>query len=260
MKIGLFDSGLGGLSVLYEARMQLPGHSFLYYADEEHVPYGEKTRAEILRYTMESVACMVEHGCEAIVIACNTATSAAVQELRASYTSPIISMEPAVKLAFDRFGNRKVLVCATPLTLQGEKLRLLLDRVDTEHLATCLPLPELVRFAEREEFTSKRVTAYLQEQFGKYDLADYSSLVLGCTHFNYFKDTMRSLLPKHIQFVDGNAGTVRQLIHRMHEVPDCGEETSPTLEFFISGKRVEDSETLAMYGRLFDRLKMVHRL
>lgn len=97
MKIGIFDSGIGGLSVLYEAMQLLPHEQFIYYADEKHVPYGEKTREEIIGYVDEIIQFMIDHDCKAIVIACNTATSAAVALMRKKYDIPIIGMEPAEK-------------------------------------------------------------------------------------------------------------------------------------------------------------------
>ena len=99
MKIGIFDSGIGGLSVLYEAMQLLPHEQFIYYADEKHVPYGEKTREEIIGYVDEIIQFMIKRDCKAIVIACNTATSAAVSIMRKKYHIPIIGMEPAVKKA-----------------------------------------------------------------------------------------------------------------------------------------------------------------
>ena len=154
MKIGIFDSGIGGLSVLYEAMQLLPHEQFIYYADEKHVPYGEKTREEIIGYVDEIIQFMIDHDCKAIVIACNTATSAAVALMRKKYDIPIIGMEPAVKKAVDLYGNQKVLVCATPITVKGKKMLDLVERVDKDHLVDLVALPKLVRFAEKQEFNS----------------------------------------------------------------------------------------------------------
>ena len=111
MKIGIFDSGIGGLSVLHVAKRLLPHEQFIYYADEKHVPYGEKSKEEIIGYVDEIIQFMINHGAKAVVIACNTATSAAVALMRKKYSLPIIGMEPAVKKAVDLYGNKKVLVC-----------------------------------------------------------------------------------------------------------------------------------------------------
>ncbi|HCB93111.1 MAG TPA: glutamate racemase, partial [Selenomonas sp.] len=215
MKIAFFDSGIGGLSVLHHAMRVLPNESFVFFADEDHVPYGTKTREEVMGFVDEAFGFLTGLGVDAIVVACNTATSVAVQEMRSRYDIPIIGMEPAAKRALDLYGNRRVLVTATPITVKGRKLRLLMENVDKHKLVDLLPLPRLVEFAEKQEFDSEAVREYLAHAFSSYDFSEYSSLVLGCTHFNYFKDVMRSLLPEHVKFVDGNEGTVKELIRRL---------------------------------------------
>ena len=129
MNIAIFDSGIGGLSVLYQAKRMLPEAHFLYYADEDHVPYGEKTREQILTYTDEAVRFLLEQGADAIVLACNTATSVAAATLRDRYPLPIIGMEPAVKLALNQDDTHRVLVILSG----GEVLvRPDLDRIGLE--------------------------------------------------------------------------------------------------------------------------------
>ena len=124
MKIGIFDSGMGGLSVLHRALRMIPEADFLYYADEEHVPYGEKTREQVRGYIDEIIAFMIKKQVDAIVIACNTATSVATKEYRSQFPLPIVGMEPAVKKAVEEYADRpgRILVAATPITIQGDKL------------------------------------------------------------------------------------------------------------------------------------------
>ncbi len=260
MKIAFFDSGLGGLSVLHHARKAIPRADFLFYADEDHVPYGEKSRADILRYVTEAFDFLVGEGADAIVVACNTATSVAITAMRRRCRIPIIGMEPAVKRALDLDGSRRVLVAATPVTVKGEKLRLLLSRIDHRHLVDCIALPRLVTFAEREEFRSESVTGYLREALAPFRLEDYSAFVLGCTHFNYFKDTLRALLPTNVRFVDGNAGAVRELIHELGgeaALPQAGESRT---RCYYSGRPVTDKATLAHIARCMKRLDEVYAL
>ena len=155
---------------------------------------------------------MLERQVKAIVIACNTATSAAIELMRRKYPIPIVGMEPAVKKAVDLGnGDGRILIAATPVTVRGRKMAELVERVDTERRADLLALPGLVQFAERGEFASEAVEDYLRRQLAAFDLNNYSAFVLGCTHFNYFKDTLRRLLPGQVQFVDGNEGTVNRL-------------------------------------------------
>ena len=201
MKIAFFDSGIGGLSVLAEALGRFSGAEFLYFADEDHVPYGTKSRAEIVRLSLDAVGLLVSRGADAVVVACNTATSAAISELRGAFSVPVIGMEPAVKLAADSFGARPTLLIATPLTIAGEKLARLVGRLECETWS--LPLPRLVEFAQDLEFRSPAVRTYLREELAKFELERLGSLVLGCTHFNYFKDILREILPSHVRIIDG---------------------------------------------------------
>ena len=213
MKIAFFDSGIGGLSVLAEALRRFSGVEFLYFADEDHVPYGTKSRAQIVRLSLDAVGFLVSRGAEAIVVACNTATSAAISELRGAFSVPVIGMEPAVKLAADSFGARPTLLIATPLTIAGEKLARLVGRLECETWS--LALPRLVEFAQDLEFDSPAVRAYLQGELGKFELERLGSLVLGCTHFNYFKDVLREILPPHVRIIDGIGGTLNRLASKL---------------------------------------------
>lgn len=237
MKIAVFDSGIGGLSVLHQAMKRLPNEAFLYYADEDHVPYGEKTREQIVQYSEEAVKFLIDKGADAVVIACNTATSAAAAVLRSRYSLPIIGMEPAVKKALDLDPVHRVLVAATPVTIRGDKLKILMEHYDNHHLVDLLPLPKLVRFAEKGIFYGDEVKQYLEEQLKDFDLSEYSALVLGCTHFNLFKAQLRELLPANMSFVDGNKGTVNQLIRKLNET-GAKPEKDPSLHLFSSGREI----------------------
>ena len=199
--------------MLAEALARFSGAEFLYFADEDHVPYGTKSRAQIVRLSLDAVGFLVSRGTEAIVVACNTATSAAISELRGAFSVPVIGMEPAVKLAADSFGSRPTLLIATPLTIAGEKLARLVGRLECETWS--LPLPRLVEFAQDLEFDSPAVRAYLQEELGKFELERLGSLVLGCTHFNYFKDILREILPPYVRIIDGIDGTLNRLASKL---------------------------------------------
>ena len=255
MKIGIFDSGLGGLSVLHQAMKDLPCEQFIYYADEEHVPYGEKTRAEIEGFIAEIINFLLRQNVKAIVIACNTATSVASMEFRSRFRVPIIGMEPAVKKALDLYGDsgKRVLVAATKVTVTGGKMQHLLENVDKSHLADLIALPGLVRFAEKGDFGSEEVENYLREELAQFSLSEYSSLVLGCTHFNFFKETLRKLLPPEVRFVDGNEGTVRQLIRELART-DSLEQLPPSAEYYFSGRRAAQKQDQARLSACLGQL------
>lgn len=234
MKIGIFDSGIGGLSVLHEARKALPGERYLYYADTTHVPYGIKPKEEIRAYIFEAVRFLSDQGCDAVVVACNTATSVAIDDLRATFSLPIIGMEPAVKPAVLAGDHRRVLVFATEMTLKESKFHDLVAKVDNEGLVDYLSLQELVLLSERFEFGEDQVMPYLRARLAQVDAAAYGHVVLGCTHFIYFRPQIRRLFPEGTVILDGNAGTIQHLKRRVAglrpEPPGAG-----CVRFFRSG-------------------------
>ena len=241
MKIAFFDSGIGGLSVLAEALRRFSGAEFLYFADEDHVPYGTKSRAQIVRLSLDAVGFLVSRGADAVVVACNTATSAAISELRGAFSVPVIGMEPAVKLAADSFGSRPTLLIATPLTIAGEKLARLVGRLECETWS--LPLPRLVEFAQDLEFDSPAVRTYLREELAKFELERLGSLVLGCTHFNYFKDVLREILPSHVRIIDGIDGTLNRLASELGgglKLASVEDSSVQTAKFNASGESKPD--------------------
>ncbi|TBL81317.1 glutamate racemase [Paenibacillus thalictri] len=213
MRIAVFDSGLGGLTVLNEAVRLLPNERFVYYADTLHVPYGTKPKHEVKQYIFEAVESLRRYDVKALVIACNTATSIAVKELRETYEFPIIGMEPAVKPAVEtsRADKRRVLVTATPLTLREAKFQELVAKIDEDHLVDSLPLPELVQYCERLQFDDEIIIPYLRDKLAAFNMNEYGAIVLGCTHFPFYREHFRRLLPSHVTIMDGSAGTVKRL-------------------------------------------------
>ncbi|MBR0145889.1 MAG: glutamate racemase [Eubacterium sp.] len=272
MRIGIFDSGIGGLSVLHEAYHQLPDQDYIFYADTDHVPYGKRDPKEIMEYSRECTYFLLDHGVDAVVIACNTATSVAVKQLREEISLPIVSMEPAVKPAVETTEGegRRVLVMATPVALKEARVRTLIERVDEEHRVDLLPMPELVNFAEREQFDTPELLDYLTKQFATVQPEVYSALVLGCTHFNYFKDQYRKFFPADTALIDGNFGTVRHLAHRLgiprQDVPNGDVVFTDTeamlahTTYYTSGRLVEDTETLEHFRRLHNRLEEMRKI
>lgn len=211
--IAFFDSGVGGFTALIEVVKMFPADSFLFYGDTAHVPYGERSIADVRELTEKAVAEIAGYGVKAIVIACNTATSAAAKQLREKYDIPILGMEPAIKPALLATGPsaRRVLLLCTPLTAQGQKLSSLVELIDTEERLDCVPLPGLVTLAEELDFSSSRVMACLEQNILSRPLEQYGAIVLGCTHFVWYRELLRQVLPAHIQLFDGNSGTLKYL-------------------------------------------------
>lgn len=259
MQIGFFDSGIGGITVLHDTLKILPYEDYIYYADTLNVPYGSKSKDEVKKYIFDAAEFIVQKGVKALVIACNTATSVAIEDLRIKYSIPIIGMEPAVKPAVEKNENinKRVLVTATALTLKEEKLRNLITKLDNEHIVDLLPLPELVGFAERFDFSEETVLPYLKEQLLEYDLNKYETIVLGCTHFSFYKDMFRKLLPSNVDIIDGNMGTVKNLKRTLEEI-DSLNEGSSKITFYNSGIEVQDENKLRKYSELFKRLDEIN--
>ena len=212
--IGVFDSGLGGISVVRQIVQDMPHERVLYFGDSANAPYGTKTPREVRRRSFDIMERFRSQGVRAVVIACNTATSAAVNALRDHYDIPIIGMEPALKVACDRgHGKRQhVIVAATPLTLRERKFAVLMDRFKADHTIFPEPCPGLVEIVEHGQLDDHDVVMRtLHGYFDQYDLSSIDSVVLGCTHFVFYRDYFRELLPDTAAIIDGNEGTVRHL-------------------------------------------------
>lgn len=250
-RIGFMDSGFGGITVLSEALRQLPDENYIYYADNEHVPYGNKTKEEVHDYVFQAVDFLVSQGIKALVVACNTATSIAVRDLRSKYSFPIVGMEPAVKPAVENGNGKRVLVLATQLTLQEEKFHNLVQKVDHEHVVDYLAFPELVELAEAMIFDTGRVIPVIREKLAGYNFDNYKTFVLGCTHFPIYKNIFKLVLPQHIDVIDGSNGTVRYLKRLMEEKDILNTSgKGGQISYYDSGIKVENRQRLDVFNRL----------
>lgn len=243
MKIGFFDSGIGGLTVLGHALKILPFAEYIYYADIEHLPYGDKTKSEIKQYVQKGMDYMVKSKVDAVVIACNTATSVAVGKLRKKYSFPIIGMEPAVKpaVAYCKERGKRVLVLATSLTLQEEKFHQLVQRLDATEIVDTMALGGLVKFAEQFKFDTSEVYQYLQKEFAILAIPDYGAVVLGCTHFPLFKKVLQQSFTKETVFFDGSAGTINHLVDILKQ-KGIAPSTDDKIKFVITNGELPPSD------------------
>lgn len=233
--IGVFDSGVGGLTLLHRAQELMPHEHFLYYADSANVPYGNKPTAEIERLVDDAISQMTKHPIKAIVLACNTATSVSAVKLRKTYDLPIIGMEPAVKPAILEGDPRKTLVLATELTLKEKKYKELIKSLNAEDKVDALPMQKLVDYAEEYDFDSPELSRYMRTSFANIDWDQYKSVVLGCTHFLYFKEMFSKYIPSHIHFIDGHDGTINHLANQIARNPFG---TFSKLKCLLSGHEV----------------------
>ena len=216
--IAVFDSGMGGVSVLRQLYRLMPGENYIYFGDSANAPYGVKTTDEIKELTVKNVVNLINKGAKAVVIACNTATAAAAKELREMYTDiPIIGLEPALKPAALSKEHPTVVVLATPLTLREEKFELLHQRFKDEAEVIKLPAPDLVKFVEDDKVDSDEMTEYLERLFKGIDKSKVDCLVLGCTHFPFAKRRLQDFLGSHVEIFNGAEGAARQTKRLLEE-------------------------------------------
>lgn len=231
--IGVFDSGIGGISTLREMIRELPDERFIYYSDAANAPYGTKRTDEVITCVRGVVEKLIQNDIKALVIACNTATGAAAATLRRELSIPVIGMEPALKPASQVRKNGSVLVLATPLTLRQEKFENLMKQYGQG--AVKVPCPGLMEIVEEDD--GARALDYLQELFSRFDLDRVDAVVLGCTHYVFLKEMIRDLLPERIAITDGNAGTARQLKRVLAKADLLNEEGPGCVELQTSGAR-----------------------
>ena len=213
--VGIFDSGVGGISVLRELRAQLPQENVIYYGDTAYAPYGTKPPEAVMARVRQVMAELLNRDVKAVVIACNTATSVAAATLRAEMTLPIIGMEPALKPAHQLRHGGRILVMATPLTLRLPKFEALMARYGEG--ASPLPCPGLMELVEEGKLDGPEIEDYLHHLFAPYRDTPVDAVVLGCTHYVFLHPTLRRLLPAETAILDGNAGAIRQLRRVLEE-------------------------------------------
>ena len=208
-KIGVFDSGLGGLSVLHTLQTILPQESYVYFGDSMNAPYGVKTREDVFELSKAICDALIEKNVKAIVIACNTATSAAVERLRALYDIPIVGMEPAIKPAL-KHATGQIAVLATEMTLKEEKFLKLVESLEDGYRIEKIPAPEWVDCVENHMFDQDYVNVSVKTFLDKY-VPKSNAIVLGCTHFVFLRNVISAYYHGKIEIFDGNMGTALQL-------------------------------------------------
>ena len=216
--IAVFDSGVGGVSVLRELRALLPRERFYYFGDSANAPYGRKTTEEVRALTLAAGKKLLEdHDCKALVVACNTATAAAITDLRERYPDRIIvGIEPALKLACDRHPGGTIGIMATDVTLREQKLAALMERVKRDCTVLRVQAPGVVELVEAGKCDTAEAVALMETLLGPY-AADLDALVLGCTHYPFMKKAMAQVLGDGVELLDGGEGTARETKRRLAE-------------------------------------------
>lgn len=210
--IGVFDSGVGGLSVVREITAQLPAQPLVYLADQAHAPYGQRSLTEIRALSEGITHFLLRQGARLIVVACNTASAAALRWLRSQFPDiPFVGMEPAVKPAVLRTHTRHVGVIATAATFQGELFASLLDRFGSDVAVHTQICPELVPLVEAGELNSTRARAAVQEYLAPLLAAGIDELVLGCTHYPFLRPLIEEVAGPWVEVIDPAPAVARQV-------------------------------------------------
>lgn len=214
--IAIFDSGVGGLSVLRELLQIMPNERYLYFGDSANAPYGSRPTEEVKALTLAAAEKLVARGIKALVVACNTATSAAIAELRERYPQLIVvGIEPALKLAADTFPGGNIGIMATQVTLREKKFQALSQRVAQNCRLFPIPAPGLVELVESGKANSPEMDAFIQQLLGPYR-GRLDALVLGCTHYPFAEQAIAKALPGTALF-QGGEGTALQTRRRLEQ-------------------------------------------
>ena len=213
--IAVFDSGVGGISVLRHLRKWMPNERYLYFGDSANAPYGSRPTEEIRRLAETVAEYLLTRGIKALVVACNTATSAAIGALREKYPELIvIGIEPALKPAVDAFPGGTIGVLATPVTLREEKFRRLVESYSGHCRVIDLPAPGLSQLVEHGLGDSEEAEALLRPILAPW-AGKMDALVLGCTHYPFAAATIRRIMGEDILLLDGGDGTARETRRRL---------------------------------------------
>lgn len=245
--IGVFDSGVGGLSVLSEIRRLLPGESLLYVADSGHVPYGEKS-PEFIRARCQTIAAfLLAQGAKALVLACNTATAAGIAELRERYPQlPIVGMEPALKPAAAASRSGVVGVLATTGTLRSARFAALLERFAGDLRVITQPCPGLVERIEAGDLQSAATRALLARFVEPLLAQGCDTLILGCTHYPFVKPLLHQMLPESLSLIDTGAAVARRLETLLQQHRACATGTARATRFWSSGEPAQMQRVLPL--------------
>lgn len=244
--VGVFDSGVGGISVLRELVKLMPEENYVYFGDSKNAPYGSKSANEVRKLSLDIAGYFKSINVKAIVVACNTATSAAVAEMRKLYEDiAVVGIEPAVKPAVRYKKGSRVLVLATPVTLREEKFRKLAASYETEAEIIPVPMEKLADMIEAGT-GEKELESYIKEKLSDERYKNPDSVVLGCTHYAFVSEIISKILGDKVKIFDGGTGVAKETRRKLEEnnALNSGEGS---IVFKSSG----DAEKLKQFAELY---------
>lgn len=234
--IGIFDSGVGGLTVWKELVKVLPNESVIYYADNKHCPYGPKSKDEIIKLTSKVVDFLIQKKCKIVIVACNTATAAAIDFLRANYNIPFIGMEPAVKPAALNTKTKSIAVLATEGTFNGKLYSETSRKYASDVKLNIQVGDKLVDIVEKGLVNERSTKSHLKKMVEPLIKKNIDHLVLGCTHYPFLIDVLKEVLPENVKIINPAPAVVKQA-HRILKANNLVNNLlkKPTYEFYVSG-------------------------
>ena len=231
--IGLFDSGIGGTSIWKAIHELLPNESTIYLADSAHAPYGEKSKETILELSKKNTEYLLNAGCKLIVVACNTATTNAIKELRALYNVPFIGIEPAIKPAALSSKTQTIGILATKGTLSSELFNKAVEAYTTTTIVEQIG-HGLVELIEAGQLDSEEIKAKLKSYLEPMIAANIDYLVLGCSHYPYLIPLIKKILPPQIQIIDSGEAVARQTLAVLKEKTGLHDSSHSTQLFYTN--------------------------
>lgn len=234
--IGVFDSGLGGLSVVRQLRAELPRESILYAADSRFCPYGERTLASIQERAMAMVGYLVENGAKLVIVACNTASAAAIEMLRETFAIPIVALEPSVKPAVALTRTGKIAILATPRTADSPRLQRLIERYGAGYDIRSIGIPGLADCIESGDLESPEIRTLLETYVVGQVRDGVDVIVLGCTHYPFVRHLIAEMAGPGVRTIDSGNAVARQaraILMQMGML--TGLNVTPTLTFRTTG-------------------------
>lgn len=255
--IGIFDSGVGGLSVTGEIRRLLPAEDIIYFADSAYCPYGTRTPGEINARSTAICRFLLAQGAKIIVVACNTASIAGLDLLRQQFTVPIVGMEPAIKPASLATRNGKIGVLATGVTINGDRFHSLLEKYSNGVTVYTQPCPGLVEAVESGQADAPATRLLLQQYLTPMLNAGVDTIVLGCTHYPFLRKAVQEICGPGVRLIDTGQAVARQVqrVLQQHNLQRTPGVTGGEL-FFTSG---DPEATGRVISTLWGKQVQVHK-
>lgn len=238
--LGVFDSGVGGISVLLEIRRLLPNENIVYYADSSYCPYGLKSPEEIILRSLKICDFLISRGSKMLVVACNTASVAGLDIYRQKYKLPIVGMEPAVKPATTCTQNGRIGILATGVTLSGNRYSSLLEKFQNGATVFSQPCPGLVELVEKGCSETPEAIALLKKYIDPLLEKNVDTIVLGCTHYPFLKKSVQSITGPGIIIIDTGEAVARQVKRLLEQHGLENRSDIPGAELFHTSGRIED--------------------